>query len=182
VTACTAKHATVDSKSNPKGGTAVRSQSAGSSGTGTHGTGSSGTGSIQPATHWRSDPCMEGESESLHNTKYPTPLPDGIQVDWVLRCRMVAEPGRSMYQQFERSDDDPAALLDALRAPDEPLDVSHCRLTLMAIQVPYFLLVLPDGTPVVPRIPVNHCQVVQAAVLKALNSMHFVAISGKQLP
>jgi hypothetical protein len=107
-------------------------------------------------------------------------VPSSIEVDWVLRCAVVPRAGGHYDRVLERSDSDPAALLAALRAPDEPPSSGACPMIRMVI--PYFALVQRDGKSLVPKMPFTGCGMPQTAVLQALNSMHFEVISKKPLP
>jgi hypothetical protein len=201
LTGCASAQGTLDSGSDPKGGMAAPSQSpgdidpgwsgggsgsSGSGGIGTGGSGTAGTGTAPSGTAGgrptgsHTDPCPAQLDEGQHNSKDAKPLPNDIVVDWVLRCMVTSPVDGDRYLLIERSDSDPTALLAALRAPDEPPSSGACPA--IAMVVPYFALVQPDGTPLVPRIPVTSCRLPQAAVLKALNAMTFVVTSRKQLP
>jgi hypothetical protein len=104
-------------------------------------------------------------------------LPGSIDVEWVLRCRVAPEVGGGRYLFIERSDSDPAALLAALRAPDQPRSNGVC--TMLRVLVPYFALVQRNGQVFAPKMPVTGCGQPQTAVLQALDNMTFKVIGKK---
>lgn len=126
--------------------------------------------------------CPAGLTESGQiNNSQAKPVPSGINVDWVLRCTVVSQPGdHSRGLLIERSDSDPAALLKALRAPDEPLNEGPCPA--IAMVVPYFALVGPDGKPVPARMPLTACALPQDVAMQALNRLQWKVIAKKALP
>jgi hypothetical protein len=126
--------------------------------------------------------CPAGLSESgQHDNSQAKPAPSGIEVDWVLRCTVVGMGGdQSRSLLIERSDSDPAALLAALRAPDEPRSSGPCPA--IAMVVPYFALVQRDGKPLVARMPLTACGLPQTAAMQALDRMRFELIAKKALP
>ena len=124
--------------------------------------------------------CPARPAEGRFNGRQARPVPSGIEVDWVLRCRVAGQSDGSRFLVVERSDSDPAALLAALRAPDEPRSSGVC-LTVRPV-VPYFALIQRDGRAWAPKVPVTGCGMPQTAVLQALNRMHFQAISRQRLP
>lgn len=142
-----------------------------------------GTGSSQPGASPSAsqlDPrCPAQLDQGQYNGRQSKPISGNLTVDWVLRCRVVPQPGGSRYLLVERSDSDPAALLAALRASDEPPSSGPCPMIRMV--VPYFALVQPDGTTLAPKIPLTSCRLPQAGVLKSLNAMQFQVISRKKV-
>jgi hypothetical protein len=183
VTGCTSAQSTANGGS---GGTGTTSASAAGPTVG----GVSGGGSSSPsATPSNSDSGSAVDARCLplqlddteYNGKQAKPVPDGIAVDWVLRCRLTPQPDGSRILFVERSDSDPAALLAALRAADEPPNSGGVCLT-MRVLLPYFALVQQDGKAWVPKIPLTHCRQPQAAVLKALAGLRFEVLSRKRLP
>lgn len=124
--------------------------------------------------------CPAQLDEGQYNGRQAKPLPSGFEVDWVLRCRVAPQPGGSRFLLVERSDSDPAALLAALRASDEPRSSGVCPMLRMAL--PYFALVQPGGTVVAPKVPLTGCGMPQTALVQALNALRFTVISRKQLP
>lgn len=135
-----------------------------------------GSGSTAPADNR----CPAQLDEGQYNGRNAKPVPDSIEVDWVLRCSVTPQADGRRFLLAERSDSDPAALLAALRAPDEPRSSGVCPLARMLL--PYFALVRPDGTALEPKVPLTGCGVPQAAVLKALAVMRFHVIGRTQLP
>jgi uncharacterized protein YceK len=103
-----------------------------------------------------------------------------LKVRWVLRCSIVPLTGTKRAVVTERSDSDPSALLKALRAPSEPKSSGVCPLIRML--VPYFALIRPDGQALVPKLPLTGCGLAQAAVVQALNHLHFEVLSKQPLP
>jgi hypothetical protein len=166
-----------NSGSNPAAGSSVSSQAPG-------GGASSGPAGGQPSFSPSSSPivaqCPVQLDEGQANRKGSKPVPGDLQVDWVLRCSVAPRAGGTRYLQVERSDSDPAVLLAALRAPDEARSSGACPA--IAMVVPYFALVEPDGSTLVPRLPVNGCRQPQAAAVQALNALRFTVISRTQLP
>ena len=126
--------------------------------------------------------CPAGLTEGgQYNNSQAKPAPSGIKVDWVLRCTVVGLHGdhpRGLL--IERSDSDPAALLAALRAPDEPRNDGPCPA--IAMVVPYFALVQPDGKPFVARMPLTACMLPQAAAMQALDGLQWKVIAKQALP
>jgi hypothetical protein len=202
VTACAPGPSAVDAggesqgvidPARPSGGTGAGTGSpagSGSAGSGSAGSGSAGSdtgaGSSRPAAS--STPsavdsrCPADLTESgQHNNSQAQPVPSGIEVDWVLRCTVTGLHGdHSRGLLIERSDSDPAALLAALRAPDEPRSGGECPA--IAMVVPYFALVRPDGKPFVARMPLTSCALPQPAAMQALERMRFELIGKKSLP
>ena len=116
-----------------------------------------------------------------HNNSQAKPVPSGIEVDWVLRCTVVGQHGdHSRSLLIERSDSDPARLLAALRAADEPRNDGPCPA--IAMVVPYFALVPPGGQPVLARMPLTACSLPQAAAMQALDGLQWKVIAKKELP
>lgn len=148
--------------------------------------GGAGTGpatgrpSTSPSMRPIVDRCPVQLDEGQVFRKGAKPVPGQIQVDWVLRCSVAPRAGGTRYLQVERSDSDPAALLAALRAPDEPLSKGACPA--IAMVVPYFALIEADGATLLPRLPETACRQPQGAVVQALNAMRFTVISRTQLP
>jgi hypothetical protein len=102
------------------------------------------------------------------------PVPAGIQVGWVLRCRVV--PGNGSYTLIaERSTSDPTDLVRALREASVPRAKVVCPM--LAVYIPNFALVQTNGQLLVPKVPLNNCGMVQNDVVVALNMLHFVQIS-----
>ncbi|MEO7260150.1 MAG: hypothetical protein ABI047_02625 [Jatrophihabitantaceae bacterium] len=192
-TACAAEQSTTDSGAGPKGSVVAPSGSWGvvdpgvGSASGSAGTASSGPGAGSGAgsgSGWGSqqvDDRCPAELHGQYNTPQAKPVPSGIEVDWVLRCTVVELHGdhrRGLL--IERSDSDPAALLRALRAPDVARDDDPCPA--IAMVVPYFALVQPDGKRFVARMPLTACALPQAAAMQALNGLRFTVIAKKALP
>jgi len=116
--------------------------------------------------------------DTPQNNPAAKPLPAKLPVVWVLRCRIVqgTAVGKGLLVA-ERSTSDTAALLRALRAPSVPRQKIVCPL--LAIYLPNFGLVEPDGTVLIPKLPTNNCGMVQTDVVTALNRMTFVQISSR---
>ena len=104
------------------------------------------------------------------------PVPADLHVAWVLRCRVVTGI-RTNVQIAELSTSDPTDLVRALRQPSMPRQKVVCPM--LAVYVPNFALVQPDGQVFVPRLPLNNCGMPQIDVVTALNSMHFVQVSSR---
>jgi hypothetical protein len=157
---------------------------AGGAGTSPATGGGTGSASGRPSTSPSRKPivaqCPVQLDEGQADRKGAKPVPGQIHVDWVLRCSVAPRAGGTRYLQVERSDSDPAALLAALRAPDEPLSKGACPS--IAMVVPYFALIEPDGTALVPKLPETGCRLPQPAAIQALNAMRFTVISRTQLP
>jgi hypothetical protein len=124
--------------------------------------------------------CPAQLDEGQYNGRQARAVPAGIDVDWVLRCSVSGQADGHRYLLVERSDGNPAALLAALRARDEPPTSGVCPMIRMV--VPYFALVQRDGTRLAPKIPLTSCRMPQAGVLKALNGLRFTVLARKQLP
>ena len=122
--------------------------------------------------------CPAQLNEGQYNGRRP--LPNGATVDWVLRCTVAPQSDGSRFVLVERSDSDPAGLLAALRAADQPRTRGACPM--IRPLVPYFALVLGDGRTWPPKIPLTGCGLPQPAVLKALNGLQFVVIDRMKLP
>jgi hypothetical protein len=104
------------------------------------------------------------------------PVPADVQVAWVLRCRVV--PGKGSYTLVaERSTTDPIDLVRALREPSMPRAKIVCPM--LAVYIPNFALVQPNGQLLVPKLPLNNCGMAQNDVVIALNQLHFVQISSR---
>jgi hypothetical protein len=80
--------------------------------------------------------------------------------------------GRWWFRVEERADTDAAALLAALRRPDERGSTGMVCLD-VAIGVPYFALVDGSGTQLRPRVPRDRCGQPQAQALAALRALPF---------
>ena len=181
--------------------TGTGSNATGSNGTGSNGTGSSGTGSSVTGSSVPSDtttgPSMGGTASSPAppsavakaaaaacpadlvtpaTNPRARPLPGDIAVAWVLRCRII--PGNGGYTLIaERSVSDPTDLVRALRKPTVPRQKVVCPM--IAVYLPNFALVQPDGQLLFPRVPLNNCGIAQLDVVTALNLMKFVQISSR---
>jgi hypothetical protein len=177
VTGCASAPATGKAGSDPAGSGGVSSLPPG---------GAAGTGSAtgQPSSPPSSSPidarCPAQLDEGQTNRKGAKPVPGDILIDWVLRCSVVPQPGGTRYLVVERSDSDPAALLTALRSPDQALSKGACPA--IAMVVPYFALIERDGATLVPRLPVTGCRLPQAAAIQALNALRFTVIGRTRLP
>jgi hypothetical protein len=79
---------------------------------------------------------------------------------------------RWWFRIEERADSDAAALLTALRQPDEQTP-AETACPGVAIGVPYFALVDASGTVVYPRVPLDHCRQPQRRALDALKALPF---------
>lgn len=195
VTACAPGPSAVDAggesqgvidPARPSGGTGAGKGSSAGSGSAGFDTGAAGTAGSRPrATSTPSavdSRCPADLTESgQHNNSQAQPAPSGIEVDWVLRCTVTGLHGdHSRGLLIERSDSDPAALLAALRAPDEPRSGGECPA--IAMVVPYFALVRPDGKPFTARMPLTACALPQPAAMQALERMRFELIGKKSLP
>lgn len=106
------------------------------------------------------------------------PVPADVQVAWVLRCRVISS-GNGYTLVAERSTTDPIDLVRALREPSVPRAKVVCPM--LAVYLPNFVLVEPNGQLLVPKVPVNNCGMVQNDVVTALNAMTFVQISSRPL-
>jgi len=106
------------------------------------------------------------------------PVPPGIQVAWVLRCRVVQGNGTSTLVA-ERSTSDPTDLVRALAVPSMPRAKVVCPM--IAVYIPNFALVQKNGQLLVPKLPLNNCGMPQNGVVTALNLMHFTQISSRPL-
>lgn len=193
VTACAPGPSAVDAggesqgvidPARPSGGTGA-GKGSGSAGSGSAGFDSGAAGSRPSASSTPSavdSRCPADLTESgQHGNSQAQPAPSGIEVDWVLRCTVVGPHGdHSRGLLIERSDSDPAALLAALRAPDEPRSSGACPA--IAMVVPYFALVRPDGKPFTARMPLTACALPQPAAMQALERMRFEVIGKKSLP
>jgi len=115
-----------------------------------------------------------------YNGPHTRVLPADFKVSWVLRCSIVPLVGSRRQVVTERSDSDPSRLLEALRAPSAPKSEGVCPL--MRMLVPYFALVDPNGHAVAPKIPLTGCGLPQAAVVQALNDLHFTVLSKQRVP
>ncbi len=172
VTGCASSTTTGSAGSNP-----TVQPGSGTSSTGTSSTSQPSTGQAGPPIVAR---CPAQLDQGQANRKGSKPVPGDLQVDWVLRCSVVAQAGGTHYLVAERSDSDPGALLAALRTPDEALSKGACPA--IAMVVPYFALIEPDGTGLLPRLPMTGCRLPQAAAVQALNALRFTVISRTRLP
>lgn len=124
--------------------------------------------------------CPAKLDEGQHLKPWGKLTPSDIEVAWVLRCTIKPQPDGTRDLVVERSDSDPAALLAALRAADEPRSKGACPA--IAMVVPYFALVQGDGHALVPRIPETGCRLPQPQVLQALYAMQFKVIAQHRVP
>ena len=103
-------------------------------------------------------------------------LPADFRTAWVLRCgmevRTVPGGGRWHFRIEERADTDAAALMAALRRPDE-VTPPETACTAIAIGVPHFALVDASGTVLHPRVPRGRCRQPQRQALAALAALPF---------
>jgi hypothetical protein len=104
------------------------------------------------------------------------PVTADLQVAWVLRCRLISTNG-SYSLIAERSVSDPTDLVRALRKPTMPRQKVVCPM--IAVYIPNFALVEPDGQLLFPKVPLNNCGMAQVDVVAALNLMKFVQISSR---
>jgi len=171
VTGCASTHPTSEAGSDS--GLTSASAPSGAGATGATGA----TGSAQPSAS--ATPvdarCPAQLDEGQYNGRQAQPVPSSMVVDWVLRCTVVSQPGGGRVLLVERSDSDPAALLAAVRAPDEPRSSGACPM--MRMVVPYFALIQPNGRAWAPKIPLTGCGMPQTGVLQALNKLRFQVIS-----
>ncbi len=186
LTGC-ASNRTVGGAAGPgTGGSSGVSGAPGGASTGSSGSGSasggpaSGQPSASPPVSPLDSRCPAQLDEGQHLAEYGRPVPPGITVAWVLRCRVAPQPGGTSDLLVERSDSDPGALLAALRPQDQPLSKGACPA--IAMVVPYFALVEPNGTALVPHIPVTACRLAQPQVMQALNALQFQVIARHRLP
>ncbi|HEX2902157.1 MAG TPA: hypothetical protein VHO01_01760 [Jatrophihabitans sp.] len=107
------------------------------------------------------------------------PVPPGLPVVFVLRCRIVSSGGTPTTLVAERSTGDFSKLIAALQLPSVPRARVVCPL--YAVQVPYFALIEKDGTSFLPKIPLDNCGKPQGAVLTALNQLQFTEITSKPI-
>jgi hypothetical protein len=163
-------------------GSGISSASGASGGTGTTsgpsigGTASSPapTGAVEKAA---AAACPTNSVSPLTNPA-AKPVPTGIQVAWVLRCRVVSGGTKSTLVA-ERSTSDPTELVRALQEPSVPRLKVVCPM--IAVYIPNFALVESNGQLLVPKLPVNNCGMPQSDVVAALNLMHFSQISSRPL-
>lgn len=190
VTACASEPSTVGGGAGSPGVIDPASPSGGAGASGSEGSGwvsylplppSSRPSATSPPSAVDSR-CPAGLTENgQYNDRQARPAPSGIEVDWVLRCTVTGPHGdHSRSLLIERSDSDPTALLKALRAPDEPRSGGECPA--IAMVVPYFALMQPDGKPFVARMPLTGCALPQAAAMQALNGLRWKVIAKKALP
>lgn len=130
------------------------------------------TGSLERAA---AAACPTNSVTPLTNPRAET-VPAGIQVAWVLRCRVIQGNGSSALVA-ERSTSDPTDLVRALRQPTVPRQKVVCPM--FAVYLPNFALVQPNGQLLVPRIPLNNCGMAQPEVAAALSQLTFVQISSR---
>jgi hypothetical protein len=104
------------------------------------------------------------------------PVPEDFETAWVLRCgdalRAVPGDGTWFFRVEERADTDAAALMTALRRPDEEAPAGTLCVD-VAIGVPYFALIDASGTVLSPRVPLDGCGQPQRQVLDALKALPF---------
>jgi hypothetical protein len=104
------------------------------------------------------------------------PVPEDFETAWVLRCgdalRAVPGDGTWFFRIEERADTDAAALMTALRRPDEQAPAGTLCVD-VAIGVPYFALIDASGTVLNPRVPLDGCGQPQRQVLDALKALPF---------
>jgi hypothetical protein len=139
------------------------------SGVADDGGGAAPTAPTRAAVHCPTDPKLPEEGGTQ-------PVPAGFRTAWVLRCglEMRAVPGRGTwwFRIEERADTDAAALVAALRRPDEHMPPgTFC--TDIAFAVPYFALVDASGTALRPRVPRDGCGQPQRQALAALRALPF---------
>lgn len=124
--------------------------------------------------------CPTNVNLGQYNGPYTRVLPADFKVSWVLRCSIVPLVGSRRQLVAERSDSDPSQLLEALRAPSAPKSEGVCPL--MRMLVPYFALVQPNGQMLAPKMPLTGCGLPQAAVVQALNNLHFEVLNKQRVP
>jgi hypothetical protein len=164
--------------------------SGGSAGSGSGTSSGSGTTSGPSMGGTASSPAPTGAVEKAAAAACPTnavtpvtnpaakPVPAGIQVAWVLRCRVVSGSTKPTLVA-ERSTSDPTDLVRALQGPSVPRAKVVCPM--IAVYIPNFALVQANGQLLVPKLPLNNCGMPQNGVVTALNLMHFSQISSRPL-
>jgi hypothetical protein len=123
--------------------------------------------------------CPESATVTPMNVAGAKVVPADLSVAWVLRCRILSTGGNPTALVAERSTSDVSKLVTALKAP--PAQRAKVVCPMIAVQVPYFALVLADGTVFHPRIPTNNCGQPQSDVLTALNTLRFSEITTKPI-
>jgi len=112
------------------------------------------------------------------------PVPADFMTAWVLRCgdavRAVSGEGRWWFRIEERADTDAAALVTALRKPDEQRPPGTACVQ-VAIGVPYFALVDAAGTVLYPRVPLDRCGQPQRQARDALKALLFLETTATRL-
>lgn len=169
-----------DQSGSGSGGPSVPSTAASGAGSSSAGTPTPGSVPSGRSTGSAGALCPTSLKLGQYNGPRTRALPADFKVRWVLRCSMVPLVGSRRQLLTERSDSDPSQLLEALRAPSEPRSEGVCPL--MRMLVPYFALVDPNGQAVVPKIPLTGCGLPQAAVVQALNNMHFTVLTKLRVP
>ena len=108
------------------------------------------------------------------------PVPAGVHVVAVRRCVIRTAPGAAVSVQVtQRAATEAAALVAALRLPSLPKRGQLCPM--YAMVVPYFDLVLADGSVLVPTLPTTGCGQPRQEVLTALAALRFVDVSARPL-
>lgn len=142
-----------------------------------------GTASMSPPSSAMAKAAAASCPTSLQDTDLNAPaarpVPAGLPVSFVLRCKILTTGGTASTLVAERSTSDPATLIAALQAPTVPRAKVVCPM--YAVQLPFFALVETNGTTLVPKIPLDNCGKPQNAVLTALNLMQFTEITSRPL-
>lgn len=123
--------------------------------------------------------CPTSIEVTPQNDPQAKPVPAGISVAFVLRCKILSTNGRPTTLVAERSTSDPSKLVAALQLPSVPRAKVVCPM--MVVQIPYFALVQSSGQTLVPILPLDNCGKPQAAVLTALNTMKFTEITARPI-
>ena len=148
------------------GGTAIVSPPGGTSGGG-----SAGVAAIAAS-------CPADQNLAGQNGPAARQVPATLAVSWVLRCT-ITHQGSTSVLVAERSQGDLAPLLQALRTPSALRQKVVCPM--LAVYLPYFALVEPNGTVFHPKVPVNNCNQPQNAVVQALESLRFSELTSRTL-
>lgn len=122
--------------------------------------------------------CPTNQNFAVQNGPASKPVPADLAVSWVLRCT-ISHKGQTSVLVAERSQSDLSPLLRALRTPSAQRQKVVCPM--MAVYLPYFELVLPDGKVFVPKVPVNNCNQPQNLVVQALESLRFAELTSRPL-
>lgn len=142
-----------------------------------------GTASIPPPSNAMSQAaaasCPTSPTVTPLTVPSAKPVPAGLSVSFVLRCKILSTGGNPSTLVAERSTSNPAKLLAALQAPTVPRAKVVCPM--IAVQIPYFALIEPNGASFVPKLPLDNCGKPQNAVLTALNTLQFTEITSKPL-